>query len=283
MNINFSAPKKTERSSVKKISKLIERRLCSEAKQDNVQVMVTEVQCFEPDCVPIETLVILLGSQSRWADKILKPISEVTEGDVTSLAVPDTWPPQKTPDDSIEPKGKDVISVTEDDLKSIAWAKEIAAQIESMAKHMDPKDMRAALDYLQSTIAQLHSSLDEVESKTATDAPVSQRGDVVMVTMKPKSDVIPSVSSTATGVPSNKQPISQKRNAPNGGASLSSNISSVKSSKNTGADMKTIATMQSTVPVVRHKKGVRQRGCPCCDPDNMDNIIDKLLYLDTPP
>ena len=30
-------------------------------------------------------------------------------------------------------------------------------------------------------------------------------------------------------------------------------------------------------PSARHKKGVRPRGCPCCDPDAMDNIVDKLL------
>jgi hypothetical protein len=34
----------------------------------------------------------------------------------------------------------------------------------------------------------------------------------------------------------------------------------------------------------RHDKGgVRPRGCPCCDPDNIENIIDKILFLDVPP
>jgi hypothetical protein len=33
----------------------------------------------------------------------------------------------------------------------------------------------------------------------------------------------------------------------------------------------------------RHNKGTRPRGCPCCDPDNMDNIIDQMLFLETPP
>jgi len=39
-----------------------------------------------------------------------------------------------------------------------------------------------------------------------------------------------------------------------------------------------------TGPRARHEKGgVRARGCPCCDPDNIENIIDKILFLDTPP
>eukprot|EP01035_Chromulina_nebulosa_P021117 gene21117-27363_t len=34
---------------------------------------------------------------------------------------------------------------------------------------------------------------------------------------------------------------------------------------------------------VRHDKGTRPRGCPCCDPDNIENIVDKILFLDCPP
>jgi hypothetical protein len=33
---------------------------------------------------------------------------------------------------------------------------------------------------------------------------------------------------------------------------------------------------------VRHKKGSRPRGCPCCDPDNIDNVVDKYLFLGAP-
>ena len=33
-------------------------------------------------------------------------------------------------------------------------------------------------------------------------------------------------------------------------------------------------------PPSRHegKGGTRPRGCPCCDPDNIDNIIDNMMY-----
>jgi len=36
-------------------------------------------------------------------------------------------------------------------------------------------------------------------------------------------------------------------------------------------------------PRARHDKVVRIRGCPCCDPDNMENIIDKILLSNMPP
>ena len=35
-------------------------------------------------------------------------------------------------------------------------------------------------------------------------------------------------------------------------------------------------------PPVRHKKGTRPRGCPCCDPDNIDNVVDKLFFTNAP-
>ena len=35
---------------------------------------------------------------------------------------------------------------------------------------------------------------------------------------------------------------------------------------------------------IRHKKGgTRQRGCPCCDPDSLENIVDRLLLQNAPP
>jgi len=36
-------------------------------------------------------------------------------------------------------------------------------------------------------------------------------------------------------------------------------------------------------PTARHNKEVRQRGCPCCDPDNIDNLIDKMIFLEHAP
>ena len=33
----------------------------------------------------------------------------------------------------------------------------------------------------------------------------------------------------------------------------------------------------------RHNKGSRVRGCPCCDPDNLENVVDSYLFLQPPP
>lgn len=55
------------------------------------------MRCNEPDCVPIETLLILVsslpsatagGKSWRWTGKILKPIAEVEQEDVLQLELP---------------------------------------------------------------------------------------------------------------------------------------------------------------------------------------------------
>jgi hypothetical protein len=33
----------------------------------------------------------------------------------------------------------------------------------------------------------------------------------------------------------------------------------------------------------RHEKEERRRGCPCCDPDNLNNLIDRMMFGDIPP
>ena len=50
---------------------------------DDVTVMVNEMQCFEPDCAPLETVVTLLG-QNSIVFKIFKPVAEVLPADALS-------------------------------------------------------------------------------------------------------------------------------------------------------------------------------------------------------
>ena len=49
---------------------------------DDVTVMVNEMQCFEPGCAPLETVVTLLAGQSL-VFKIFKPVAEVVPDDVS--------------------------------------------------------------------------------------------------------------------------------------------------------------------------------------------------------
>jgi uncharacterized protein YlaN (UPF0358 family) len=49
---------------------------------DDEVVMVTELQCTEPNCPPIETVIAVLRVGVQRQIKIHKPLVEVTEADV---------------------------------------------------------------------------------------------------------------------------------------------------------------------------------------------------------
>ncbi len=51
---------------------------------DETTVMVTELQCSEPGCPPIETVIAVLRVGEREQIKIHKPLAEVTRDDVVA-------------------------------------------------------------------------------------------------------------------------------------------------------------------------------------------------------
>jgi hypothetical protein len=57
------------------------------ALSDETMVMVTELECREPGCPPIETVIALLeGPGKTLQHKIHKPAAEVVQSDVERLA-----------------------------------------------------------------------------------------------------------------------------------------------------------------------------------------------------
>lgn len=54
---------------------------------EEVSVMVTELRCTEPGCLPLETVIALLGVSGPTRQyKLHKAVAEVTEADVKALA-----------------------------------------------------------------------------------------------------------------------------------------------------------------------------------------------------
>jgi hypothetical protein len=178
---------------------------------ESISTMAMEVQCGEPGCVPIETMIALLsaillpsGKCWRWTGKILKPIAEVTEEDVRCLPLPTTI------------------------------CEESAAGVDKVSElRMSPLDLD---DLTLSSAMKSHSETESLSSSSTmeTSAVVAQSlnsGGSVKLASKP--------SFTPAFVDE-----SDRR-----------------------------ATLKE-----KHKAGVRARGCPCCDPDNLDNVLDSLLF-----
>lgn len=211
----------------------------------SIQVMAMEVQCGEPDCVPIETLVILVSSVCdeetgvawRWTGKILKPIAEVTNDDVIQMDLPTT-----------------TSSVTAVDPIDNAIEKEKEGK----------KDVEDAKILKQDT-----RESTELSSLGAMSASES---DAVMST--------PSIASTTVAVP-----IITSASASTGTTRIETGGGGIKGPRTGKTGAKSVfrignmdAMEQREDAKATHKAGVRARGCPCCDPDNLDNMLDSLMF-----
>ena len=75
--INITAAKPRSAKPNAKIRKWIEGALPAE--YEDVTVMVNELQCFEPGCAPVETVISLLDPGKPIIFKVFAPIAEVAE------------------------------------------------------------------------------------------------------------------------------------------------------------------------------------------------------------
>lgn len=244
---------------VSQVTKWVENCVSqSQANQptNSYNIMVTEVQCNDPTCVPIETLVVLIGSEGKkYSDKIAKPIREVIEDDVKYLLVESglfIMPDAETL------KGKyidNILSImTKDILNKTLLLKKDSDRLSLLDKLSERiNEERAELMKYSDSNDESYDDMPPLEEPTFVDPAVVTKEEPALVTsstlvsMKPKT-------STA-------QPSAISLSAP-----------------------KLIVQSRPSMPPVRHEKGIRgPRGCPCCDPDNLENIADRILFLDCPP
>lgn len=209
-----------EKAIINRLTKLIESIYCNVHNIDiknvstYVSVMVTEVECNQIDCVPIETLVIILDNFSKdnhkYTDKILKPAVDVTEEDIKLLNI------------------SNVHSVT-------------------------TATTTTAVDVTRDNNSSSNSSSDT---------------DVTIVKMKSKP-VIESVFDTVPATASHYL----SHDIINSTSNNNSNINSISNSNSYSNRIVTQRQQQSQHnenDVVLTSRGKK---CPCCDPDNIDNII----------
>lgn len=305
--------------------------------ETDVQVMVTEIQCNEPDCVPIETLVAIfiqntelssLISPMRYSTKIMKPVAEVTKVDVVTVELPFSFP---------------------SDNLNMAMAPFHDAFSTLAQTSLSPEETKTMIEYLQFQLQQLQASststssggsavepqatvttntanpLPEVTrvkmkaldiSTTVVEAkvaPANVKSDVTVVTMRPATTVptsssasatnhsIPNVTSVAMSKSDNMEPSSSSGSKGNDEgnskfdtkiAENSFKVSVVSDESDTNPSLipakrdfrETLVAKKQDQhkPTARHDKEAKRRGCPCCDPDNLDHLVDKMLFMEYP-
>eukprot|EP01041_Mallomonas_annulata_P006262 gene6262-12679_t len=242
-----------EKNAVKNVTSWVASLLPDNSKEDSVQVMVTEVQCNEPDCVPIETLIILNGVKGKWMTKILKPVLEVSETDVKALLIPSDW-------------ALHIREVEDKKSASVVTAETVSPQLPFEDNDSVPAEMiwfHESLTEIKSRLATLSKSQQNFAIQYMEQFCQTHKSQLINSDADKKTDNIKAIEVTKeTVVP--MQPRPQVTSQPDRGRPI-------------------VVSVRDSGPPIRHNKGVRQRGCPCCDPDNIDNIVDRMLFLDAPP
>jgi hypothetical protein len=235
------------------------------------QLMISEIQCNDPSCVPIETLIVVVFDDSsyvarcvsplQYSTKILKPLFEVILQDIMSME----WPFEIL-DKSIL---NFILSTKASMVKTLVPAMDNERQekgvlLQQIFRTFSDNSLRIDTNSSEGQESKfqpeltlidfvLHEELKkkEEEKMQRTRFEEEERAkslqeannNITVVKMKKISPVIPSQPETITLVKGKQD--------------------------------------SSTKP--RHEKGRTMRGCPCCDPDNLDNKIDKMMFLDIPP
>ena len=182
-------------------------------------------------------------------------------------------------------------------------------------QYVEKPDSQKLIDILQNQMNTLNQKRIPVERMPTVSIPVEPVRTVTTVTMKPnavKPTATPIIQSldSAPSAPAAVTKVNMASIAMHS-ANVSEDTSSVLSTSVTTNAMEVVSHSETTpvnIPVAapnvlkpvvsftppdlsgaaativpRHKKGgTRPRGCPCCDPDNLDNIIDSMLFSHYP-
>lgn len=258
----------------------VENKACSK----KFQIMVTEIQCNEPECVPIETLVAIMENApndsncKRWIDKILKPVNEVTLQDIFQFDILHDVINDIESRKILAPTSIAQDTNSSDDIKTI---ESIQSHIQNLkVNRLKEKD---AINENLKKMNELCEEIIETMTIPKSNSTFSNVSVTAIPMMKKNSHGTTSSTGVAimpTPLPSRSDSETASYNSSQSASISNPPVSSFPKAPPPTASLELKST--SIAPPVRHKKGTRPRGCPCCDPDNIDNIVDNLFFMNAP-
>jgi hypothetical protein len=274
-------------------------------------VMVMQVSCKAPGCVPLETAIIIVfpaceeelmpglmeSKGGSYKTKVLLPMAEVTQQDILE-ALPPTFTGGL--------RSMERLCVTARDVS--------LAQITQLFGDDDLEGRKLMALYLQQSLQDyidrdcvpppLEEPFPEKSITTTTETNVEQtQTDTATVASAPSTTTTTKITSFSQGtgnvvlrrpvddVTETKPVTSNQRTArPTTSTAptpaVTTNVSSVASqrlqqsvdrqlSSNIGNSGNILARLNER----EHAPGIRRPGCPCCDPDNPSNVVDQMMNL----
>jgi hypothetical protein len=269
-----------------------------------VNVMVMQVTCKAPGCVPLETAIIVVFPPSTtpllpgleesaggsYKTKILKPMAQVTQQDVLESLPPSFIGGLRSPE-KLALATRDVMlaQITQlfgdDDLEGRKMMAQYLQQ--SLQDYIDrdctPPEWGQPFPDLE--VIPPFEAKEESPPTTATtqqEKPTIVSGSGNLVIRRPRDDDYRGISAATTSATSHAS------DTATGDASSSSsylvNSVSRRRMQHQAALQLNSAAASSNSTLNRlvereHAPGIRKPGCPCCDPDNPRNVVDKMMRL----
>jgi hypothetical protein len=284
----------------KRIVEQVESTIPEDALDMGTTVMVMQVSCKAPGCVPLETAIIVVFPASAeelipglpeskgggaYKTKILKPMSDVTKADVLDALPPAFEGGQRTME------------------KLCFNARDIMlGQITQLFGEEDEtiQDRQAMAEYLQQCLQEYVAQncqppeLGEAYKKQPVEPPL-ETGTASEATSSnaAASTVTPEVAAAIKGKGNfvvrrqlDDEPKKLYTPPPISASTLSSSPAPAPAAfkpKHQGAITQALNSRQgnniSKLFEREHAPGIRRPGCPCCDPDNPSNILDNMMML----
>jgi hypothetical protein len=240
-----------------------------------VNVMVMQVSCKAPGCVPVETAIIVVFPSSAkelleglpesaggsYKTKVLKPLSEVTRDDVLE-ALPEQFKGGKRSLQKLCIQARDVM----------------LGQITQLFDERDVNGRKLLADYLQ-------ASLQAYVDNGCEPPEWGQEFDNVKQANSEASSVVASTGNIILRRPvddENERPALQSVNNLEPLATLPS---AAATSGNPRRPQQQQAQLTSATSILQrlgereHAPGIRRPGCPCCDPDSPENFVNQMMQL----
>jgi hypothetical protein len=279
------------RQEKRRIVNEIEATMPEDALDFGTTVMVMQVSCKAPGCVPLETAIIIVfpkssrelvpglpesGNGGSYKTKILKPMADVTSDDIL---------------DALPPSFKGGRRTME---RLCVYARDVMlAQITQLfgEEQDSDSDRRSMAEYLKLCLddymANGCKAPDPGEAFPLASSKVSR--DPIVEAENDISDVRNDKAKVAFPITGNvvikrvvDDPSESNGNAPSGSSSASAFRYKVPVKHQRVIHNALNPSTSSSISNLfnrEHAPGIRQAGCPCCDPENLSNVVDTMMML----
>lgn len=290
----FSANENIQlRQAKKNVVAMIEATIPPLVLDEGVNVMVMQVACNQQGCVPLETAIVIIfpdcgrellphlpaSHGGTFKTKILKPLSAVTKDDILD-ALPGAFLGGRRTMESLCLKTRDGL----------------LAQMAQLFDDDDREGRRLMAQYLQQSLQEYidrdcvappwgESYEDESIGRSVSTSinPLPTSGNIVIRRkLDDEEEAQVSTSGSSSGLPTEAAGrVVESRASP---SSATISVNSVQRRRQQQAVSAQLAGINSHSILTRlsereHAPGVRQPGCPCCDPDHPSNIVDRMMLL----